>query len=179
MQRGVNYWKTYAPVVGWAAVRLLLFVASVNKIPTRSIDFVLAFPQAGTSLYGTTGRFQSRKCSFEERLCFEGSENLYGLKNASLNWFEKLKQGLEERNFRQSNIDSCIFIRDNCVILVYVDDCIIISQDMKVIDRFIKSMQDGKEKFILTDDVDLARFLRFEIEYKKDGSIIMTQSHLI
>ena len=70
-------------------------------------------------------------------------KNLFGLKNSSLNWFEKLKQGLEDRNFRQSNFDSCVFIRDNCVILVYADDCIIVSPDMKVIDRFIKSMQDG------------------------------------
>ena len=72
-----------------------------------------------------------------------------------------------------------MFIRDNCVILVYVDDCIIVSPGMKVIDHFIKSMQDGKENFILTDDGDLARFLGVEIECKKDGSIEVTQSHLI
>ena len=100
-------------------------------------------------------------------------KNLYGLKNASLNWFEMLKHGLLDRNFRQSNIDSCIFKRDNCVIVVYVDDCIIISQDVEVINRFIKSMQDGQENFILTNDGDLARFLGVEIEYKSDGSIEM------
>ena len=60
-----------------------------------------------------------------------------------------------------------------------MDDCIIISPDMKVIDRFIKSMQDSKENFILMDEGDLARFLGVEIEYKEDGSIEMTQLHLI
>ena len=45
-QWGVNYWETYAPVVSWAVVRLLLLIASLKKKPTRSIDFVLAFPQA-------------------------------------------------------------------------------------------------------------------------------------
>ena len=44
-QWGVKYWETYAPVVGWSAVRLLLIITSINEIPTRSIDFVLAFPQ--------------------------------------------------------------------------------------------------------------------------------------
>ena len=43
---GINYWEMYAQVVGWASVRLLLIIASINRIPTRSIDFVLAFPQA-------------------------------------------------------------------------------------------------------------------------------------
>ena len=105
--------------------------------------------------------------------------SLYGLKNASLNWFEKLKQILKDRNFRQSNIDSCVFIRGNCIILVYVDDCIIVSPDENVINRFIKSMQDGQEHVMLTDKGDLARLLRVEIEYKEDRSIEMIQSHLI
>ena len=45
-QWGVNYWETYAPVVCWASVRLILIIAMVNGLPTRSVDFVLAFPQA-------------------------------------------------------------------------------------------------------------------------------------
>ena len=40
-------------------------------------------------------------------------------------------------------------------------------------------MKNGKEGFVLTDFGDLARFLSFEIEYKTDGSIHMTQLHLI
>ena len=76
-------------------------------------------------------------------------------------------------------IDPCVFIRDNCVILVYVDDCIIISKDTKVIDRFVSSMMNGQEGFVLTDDGDLARFLGVEIKYKDDGSIHVTQPHLI
>ena len=43
---GTNYWETYAPVVNWASVRLLLAVAKIHKLPSKSIDFVLAFPQA-------------------------------------------------------------------------------------------------------------------------------------
>ena len=106
-------------------------------------------------------------------------ENLYGLKNALLNWFEKLKEGLEARNLCQSEVDSCVFIRNNCVVLVYVDDCIIISPEMKVINTFVESMQNVSEKFILADDGDLVRFLGVEIDYKDNGSIEMTQSHLI
>ena len=65
------------------------------------------------------------------------------------------------------------------MILVYVDDCIIISKDMKVIDRFMNSMMNEQEGFALTNDRDLARFLGVEIKYKDDGSIHMTQPHLI
>ena len=168
-------------MVGWASVRLLLIVASINQIPTRSIDFVLAFLQATLDVpvymelpFGFTPNSGSRK-----GMVLKVIKNLYGLKNASLNWFEMLQKRLQDRGFVGSKIDPCVFIRDNCVILVYVDDCIIISKEEKVIDRFVSSMINVKEGFVLTDDGDLARFLGVEIEYCKDGTINMIQSHLI
>jgi hypothetical protein len=43
---GIDYWDTYAPVVTWASVRLLLIVAKIHGLQSKSIDFVLDFPQA-------------------------------------------------------------------------------------------------------------------------------------
>ena len=36
---------TYAPVVNWASVRLLLIIAKIHNLPSKGIDFVLAFTQ--------------------------------------------------------------------------------------------------------------------------------------
>ena len=47
MQRwGVDYWETYAPVVNSISVRLLIALLVIHKLETKSIDFVLSFPQA-------------------------------------------------------------------------------------------------------------------------------------
>jgi hypothetical protein len=43
---GENYWETYAPVVNWASVCLILAIAKIHGLLSKSIDFVLAFPQA-------------------------------------------------------------------------------------------------------------------------------------
>ncbi len=43
---GQDYWETYAPVVTWASVLLLLIVAKIHGLSSKSINFVLAFPQA-------------------------------------------------------------------------------------------------------------------------------------
>jgi hypothetical protein len=43
---GKDYWETYAPVVTWASVWLLLIAAKFHGLSSKSIDFVLAFPQA-------------------------------------------------------------------------------------------------------------------------------------
>jgi hypothetical protein len=40
---GQNYWETYAPVVNWANVWILLAIAKNHGLSSQSIDFVLAF----------------------------------------------------------------------------------------------------------------------------------------
>ena len=45
MQRwGVDYWETYAPVVNWISVRLLLVLLIIHKLDTTSIEFVFSIP---------------------------------------------------------------------------------------------------------------------------------------
>ena len=160
-QWGVNYWETYASVVCWVSARLILIIAMINRLPTRSVDFILAFPQADVDV----PIFMELPVGFDlhnankREYVLKLNKNLYELKQASATWFEMLSKGLLDINFNPSAIDSCVFIRDNCIVLVYVDGCIVISHDSKVIDRFIASMQNGPEEFKLTDDGDLARFL--------------------
>jgi hypothetical protein len=43
---GRDYWETYALVVTWVSVCLLIIVAKIHGLELKSIDFVLAFPQA-------------------------------------------------------------------------------------------------------------------------------------
>ena len=43
---GDSYWETYSPVVNMLSVRLILTIAKLHNLDSKSIDFVLAFPQA-------------------------------------------------------------------------------------------------------------------------------------
>lgn len=178
---GINYWETFSPVVNWMSVRVVLILAQLHNLPTRSIDFVLAFPQAELDI----PVFMELPMGME----IEGSDkreyiillkkSLYGLKQASYNWFEKLKLGLEDRGFRASNIDPCIFINKEMIILVYVDDCVLIEKTPGSVDKFIKSMEAGEEKFIFTDDGDLKNYLGVEIERLGNSTLHLKQEFLI
>ena len=44
----VDYWSIYSHVVSWSTVRLMLVFAMINDWHMRSIDFVMAYPQAPT-----------------------------------------------------------------------------------------------------------------------------------
>ena len=51
MQKWVGKnWETYALVVNWVSARSLLSISSMHEFTTRSIDFVLTFPQTGFDL---------------------------------------------------------------------------------------------------------------------------------
>ena len=45
-QWGINYWDTYAPVVSWSSLRILMTISKLHNLHTKSVDFVQAYPQA-------------------------------------------------------------------------------------------------------------------------------------
>ena len=124
--------------------------------------------------------------------CGEGSrkqsvlklkKNLYGLKDAACNWFQMLSDGLTgpKLKFQASDIDPCVFYRKNAIILIYVDDCIIFSKELKVIENIVKIL---KEDFDveLEEDLhggDISRFLGVDIVRNKDQSFELRQPFLI
>ena len=56
MQRwGKNYWETYSPVVNMLSVSLLLYIAHIHGLNSKSIKIVLAFPQADIDIDITRG----------------------------------------------------------------------------------------------------------------------------
>lgn len=92
-----------------------------------------------------------------------------------------LKKGLERCGYeKQSASDACVFIGKTLIILAYVDDCIIFQKKGSTdTEELIKNLQEGPEKFTFTDDGDLDKYLGVDKKMKKDGTIKLTQLHLI
>ena len=60
-------------------------------------------------------------------------KNLYGLSDAGKIWWEHLSEGLIDHGFHQTETDQCVLIKDDVIILIYVDDCIILSKNKQSI----------------------------------------------
>ena len=67
--------------------------------------------------------------------------NLYGLKQARHNWFKKISSALGNLSINPIKVDPCVFIGDDIIVLVYVDDCLIFSQDKDKINQFIDKLK--------------------------------------
>jgi hypothetical protein len=178
---GENYWETYSPVVNWLSVRTLLAISIVHDLDTRAIDFTLAFPQADLDVDVFMEMPYGFDCDGNRGYVLKLNKNLYGLKQASYNWFNLIKSGLEARGYEhQSETDPCVFLGKDSIVLVYVDDCIVFSKkDSKAADYLIESLKRGNENFDFTDEGDLKQYLGVDVQRKPDGSCTLTQPHLI
>ena len=92
---GENYWDTYAPVVQWASIRMMLTLSIIHGLYTTSIDFTLAFPQAEVE---TTIFIEvPLGCTAPEGdWIMKLNKNVYGIRQASRTWFEYLKDSLQD-----------------------------------------------------------------------------------
>ena len=170
----------YDPVVQWMSVRIMLTLAAIENLHTKSIYFVLAYPQANLDVDIYMELPQGFNVVPESaRYVLKLQKNLYGLKQAGHNWFEKLSTALGNLSINPSKVDPCVFIVEDVIVLVYIDDCLIFSQDKDKINQLIDKLK-NKEKLDLTDEGDVDKFLGVDIEQnKEDKSITFRQTFLI
>jgi len=103
--------------------------------------------------------------------------NLYGCKQAARNWFKHLTQGLLREGFKQSVVDPCLFLKSDCILIVYTDDCIIFSREDATIDALLCNLS---QTFLLEDQGSVHDYLGIRItKDPHNKSISMTQPGLI
>ncbi len=87
------------------------------------------------------------------------NKSLYGLKQAGFNWFKKLKEGLITRDVVQSQVNKCVFLWKDCIVFTYIDDCIIIGKNMRIVNLVISLLKGGNENFDLVNQGSIDKYL--------------------
>ena len=104
---------------------------------------------------------------------------MYGLRDAPRLWYENLFKYLlcKELGFVQSEIDPCLLIRHDMIIIVYVDDMGVAAKNEGLIDELINLLRSkGLELQRVGSFQD---YLGISFSNQKDGSTCMTQPGLI
>ena len=182
-REGVDFFDTYAPVVQWSTIRMLLTLTLSKGWTTKQVDYTNAFAQATLkeTVFIEPPKGFSRKDGLD--LVLKLIKSLYGLRQAPKTFFEKLHDGLLERGFRQSELDPCLFLKENMICVVYVDDTIISGPDSSKIEELITSLGVQKEEqrhtFALRDEGEVGDFLGIRIEKTGTKQFKLSQSGLI
>jgi hypothetical protein len=174
-KKDVDYFETFAPVINWNTVRLMLILSQVMGLATKQVDYTAAFVHApiDENVYVEMPRGFA-----EHGQVLKLKRSLYGLKQSPRNFFLFLKSKLEAAGFtNQEEIDPCLFLSDKCICLVYVDDTLFYSPKAEYIEEAIAKLKELGMELEVEDSV--AGFLGVHIERdEKDQSIKLTQSGL-
>ena len=113
----------------------------------------------------------------DPRVC-KLKKSLYGLRQASRQWYSKLS--LLKFGFSQAKTDSSLFIRQTSTsfiaLLIYVDDVIIASNDLKEMDVVKKFLH---ESFTIKDLGELKYFLGIEVARSAKGIMLSQRKYAL
>ena len=185
---GVDYFETFAPVVSWTTVRLMLILSLILNLSTRQVDYTAAFLHADIDVDPNfdqlTDEEKRRSGVYVEMprgfttagKVLKLKKSLYGLKQAPRNFFQHLKATLEKIGFVSTDSDACLFISEYVICLVYVDDTLLFSPQLEYIDAVLDKLRAAKMDLEVEDDV--AGFLGVDVN-RHGSSLTMTQTGLI
>jgi hypothetical protein len=175
--QGVDYTESFAPVVQWSTIRRMNTLASMHNLKGKQIDFTQAFPQAKHK----EDIYLCFPAGFEhknKKWALNLKRNLYGLVQASHNWFLKLSAIYAQLGFKKSKSYPCIFLRKDMIIVLYTNDGLLYARDTKEIDTFVKALRNDY-KLTLKDPDPIDDFLGIHFSHQENGELHMSQTGLI
>ncbi|MCP3662365.1 MAG: hypothetical protein GY696_07695, partial [Gammaproteobacteria bacterium] len=166
---GRDFFDTFAPVVGFDTIRVILKLAINHGWGLRSMDFTQAYLNAPLkekiyvkNLDGSTGKL---------------NKALYGLKQAGNEWNNILvKHTLRRKYWKVSENDSCLLFARNgqkiAMLAIYVDDLLLTGSW----EEEIKCMQDHLlERFNGKAELEPRTFLKLELD-RNGGDLYLHQT---
>ena len=183
-QEGIDFVDTFSPVAKMNTVKTLIAVSAAKKWSLTQLDISNAFLNGdldeeiymslppGYTLREGTVLPPNPVCRL--------NKSLYGLKQASRQWFLKFSSTLTSLGFQTSHSDHTLFIRNingiYMAVLVYVDDIVIASNNDEVVDQLKNAL---KQSFKLRDLGPLRYFLGLEIARASHGISICQRKYIL
>jgi hypothetical protein len=171
---GVDYFETFAPVVQWMTVRVVLIMTILLNLENKQIDYTAAFLQAPIDhdVY-----VEMPKLFQVDGKVWKLQRAIYGLKDAPRAYFIHTKNKLDELGFRQSDADPCLFISPTVICLIYVDDALFVYKSPQEVDILTKKMK--ALGMLFNEESDVAGYLGVLLDRDStNNTITLRQSGL-
>ncbi|CAL1397449.1 unnamed protein product [Linum trigynum] len=176
---GIDFHETFAPVAKLVTVRVLIAVAVARGWPMHQLDVNNAFLHGDLQeeVYmkvpeGFAEKGDTRVCRLRK--------SLYGLRQASRNWYAKFTSAMAELDFTPSHADPSLLIyrrEDKFVAaLVYVDDVVLTGNDPQLIAQVKSFLHD---RFSIKDLGPLKYFLGIEVARSPEGVVLSQRKYAL
>ena len=178
-EKGIDYEDTFAPVVRYDSIRILLALAAENDCHLANFDVQSAF------LYGDLSEciYMKQPVGFENKkrpeLVCKLNKSLYGLKQSPKCWNRKFVSFLSTYDFKQLKTDQCVFVGNflnyEVYLAIYVDDGLLMSKSQSAINELINILQ---QMFNITVQINksIIQFVGLQIEQDiNEGTVAIHQ----
>ena len=173
---GVDFFESYAPVVQWSTVRVILILVLKFGLATRQVDFNNAFAQADCKEEVYVECPRGFEPSEGEDMVLRLNKSLYGLRQAPKTFYDHMVSGLVAQGFKVSKNDPCLYIHPEMIAISWVDDVVFVAHDSKKIEAMIQKLKDAG--YDLDTEGEISAFLGIQIDKVQD-SFSLTQTGLI
>jgi hypothetical protein len=168
---GIDYQETFAPVIRYETVRLLVALGLELDCFIHSMDVETAYlngePEEETYMKQPEG-YQCKGDNGEELVCLL-QKSLYGLKQSGNCWYGSINKSLLDWGFQRNLAEHCVYWKWEAgkllLIGLYVDDLLIVGQDLGQIER-LKELLSSKYK--MKDMGQVSKFLGMGFDHKRD-----------
>lgn len=183
-QEGVDFVDTFSPVAKMVTVKMLFVLAAKKKRFLHQLDISSAFLNGDLSeeIYmDFPERYAERKGdNLPPNAVLRLKKSIYGLKQASRQWFLKFSSTLLNMGFEKINGDHTLFWSRSAgvflMILVYVDDILIASNSEPSVTSLIRQLSSC---FKLRDLGQPKYFLGLEIARSASGISICQHKYIL
>jgi Reverse transcriptase (RNA-dependent DNA polymerase) len=134
-KEGIDYEETFAPVAKFPAIRAILSLVAHYDLELHQMDVTTAFLNGDLDRDIYMRQPEGFVARGSEHLFCKLRKCLYGLKQASRAWYEKIHLALTHMGFKSLSADTCVYLRSQgsafAIIALYVDDLLIASNSLE------------------------------------------------
>ncbi|GKV04185.1 hypothetical protein SLEP1_g16379 [Rubroshorea leprosula] len=139
-KKGIDFDEIFSPVVKMSSIHVVLGLAASMNLELEHLDVKTAF------LHGDLHEeiYMDQPEGFEEQgkehMVCKLKKSLYGLTQAPRQWYKKFDSFMMSHGYQRTNAYPCVYIRlfldgNFIILLLYVDDMLILGQDVEKICR--------------------------------------------
>ncbi|GBM07228.1 Retrovirus-related Pol polyprotein from transposon TNT 1-94, partial [Araneus ventricosus] len=175
---GIDYLvETYAPVISTSSLRLVLTIIIQKNLEMYALNVKTAFLNG--DLQETL--YMEQPMGYNDNSGRVGKllKSLYGLKQTSRQWFNRLTDFIIHLNFQQLNCEACIFVRrskqSEIFIVLHVNDLLIAGSDHSEVGVTIQLI---RNEFEMSKAEVANEFLGISFEYSHNKLSLGQKGHV-
>ena len=159
-KEGIDYKETFSPVSSKDSFRIIMALVAHYDLELHKVDVNTVFLNGNIDETIYMVQPENFESNNSKQLVCILKRSIYGLKQASRQWYIKFYQVITSFGFKEDIVDQCIYLKFSrskfIVLVLYVDDILLASSDVGLLHetkRFLSSKFDmkdlGKAYFVL------------------------------